>query len=109
MSTPEEKEQAAGTLRVLADRIEVALDPVPAWSRSAWQCPAADGFEAEAVAEAARLGAAADTLRGIAAALDSAAGSQRTEEALARLGGAEPAMAPPSSLSYVANRRSPGG
>lgn len=69
----------------------MVLDPVPAWSRSAWRCPAADGFEAEAVVEAARLGAVADTLRGIAAALDAAADSQRTAEAAAHLGGAGPA------------------
>jgi hypothetical protein len=93
VSTPEEKEVGAGNLRELADRIEVVLDPVPGWSRSAWRCPAADGFEAEALSEASRLGTAADTLRGIAAALDSAAVAQRTEEALARLGGAEPASA----------------
>ena len=83
MSTAYEKEMAASTLRVYADRTETALDSIPALSADAWDCPAADAFVEGVVAEQGSLAAAAGTMRSIANALDAAAAAQRAAEAAA--------------------------
>ena len=81
MSTAVEKEIAASQLRGYASQIESTFDPLPAMSAQAWECPAADAFVQEASAEAGRLRAVSETLRNVAASLDSAAAAQRAAEA----------------------------
>ncbi len=103
MSTPEAKEAAAAQLLGAAAQIESVLDPIVGWSRSAWRCPAGDGFEIEVGVELDRLRRLVQRLRDVAGSLQASATAQR----LAELAAAEAAAARAAELRTGSSKELP--